>query len=43
MSTVSLNLRLTPDLHAQLKQRATEQGVSLNTLILLMLTHSLNH
>jgi predicted HicB family RNase H-like nuclease len=40
MPTVNINLRLPPALHAQLKQDAKEQGVSLNTLILLTLVRN---
>lgn len=32
--TVSLNLRIPPDLHRQLKVRAFEEGTSINTLLL---------
>jgi predicted HicB family RNase H-like nuclease len=41
MPPIFTNLRLTPELHAQLKAQALEQGVSMNTLILILLTKGL--
>jgi predicted HicB family RNase H-like nuclease len=41
MSTVSINLRLPDELHAALKQAAEKEQRSLNNLIVVLLTRSL--
>lgn len=40
-TTININLRLPPTLHANLKQKAKAEGISLNTTILVLLTFAL--